>query len=80
MRLEGRIHCDGPECNSHQHVGVDSMDHGRLPAGWITVTEHGDFSDPASAFCGWDCLLKFAAKIEPPIEIPWDQALGGSDD
>lgn len=23
MRLEGVIHCEGPECEHHQHVGCD---------------------------------------------------------
>lgn len=76
MRLEGVIHCDGPDCQHHQHVGVNTMAAKRLPAGWLTVVEHGDSTDHTEAFCNWDCLMKRAAKIEPPTVIPWQQALG----
>ena len=65
MRLEGVIHCDGPDCECHQHVGVPSMAASRLPAGWIKVIEMGD-QDPATfAFCGWDCVLRRAGRMDP---------------
>jgi hypothetical protein len=76
MRLEGVIHCEGPDCNAHERVGVDSMANERLPKGWITVVEHGDFTDSRTAYCGWECLLKAASRVDPPVEIHWRQALG----
>jgi hypothetical protein len=39
-----------------------------------------EVNESKCAYCSWDCLLKAAGQVEPPIEIPWDQALGGSDD
>jgi hypothetical protein len=76
VKLEGVIHCEGPDCNHQEHVGVDSMAMGRLPRGWVKVIEMGD-QDPATfAFCCWDCLMKRAAEIPPPEVIPWQQALG----
>lgn len=80
MKLEGVIHCEGPDCEAHQDVGVPNMDAGRLPVGWLKVAEHGDTGPSYFAFHGWDCLMKFAAQIPPPEIIPWDQALGGGDD
>jgi hypothetical protein len=74
--LEGTIHCEGPECQTHQHVGADTMEAGRLPgSGWLKVIEYGS-SDREFAYCGWNCLMKAAAKFPPPEQIPWDEALG----
>lgn len=71
MKLEGTIHCEGPGCEVHQHVGPDTMRAARLPVGWLRVTEYGSGNgDLDTAVCGWDCLMKFAASIEPPIVIP----------
>jgi len=76
VKLEGVIHCEGPDCEHHQHVGCASMALGRLPAGWLQVHEYGDQDPVTLAFCGWDCLMKRAAQVEPPTVIPWQQALG----
>lgn len=73
MKLEGVIYCEGPGCEHHQHVGVASMALDRLPAGWIKVVEMGDQDPHTLAFCGWDCLLKRAAEMPPPILIGWDE-------
>lgn len=79
MKLEGVIHCEGPDCEVHQHVGVPNMNAGRLPVGWQKVSEYGDTGPIDFAFHCWDCLMKFAAQIPPPEIIPWDQALGGDE-
>ena len=72
MKLEGVIHCEGPDCETHQHVGVPNMDAGRLPVGWLKVVEYGDTGPREFAYCGWDCLMKAAALVPPPEVIPWD--------
>jgi hypothetical protein len=69
MKLEGVIHCEGPDCIAHQHVGVPNMDAGRLPAGWLRVVEYGDTGPSDEGFCGWDCVLKRAALFGPPTII-----------
>lgn len=76
MKLEGVIHCDGPECQHNSHVGVASMAMRRLPAGWLKVIEYGDQDPHLHGFCCWDCLMKRAAEVPPPEVIPWHQALG----
>jgi hypothetical protein len=76
MKLEGVIHCEGPDCDHRQHVGCPSMAMGRLPAGWLQVFEYGDQEPVTLAFCGWDCLMKRAAEVPPPEVIPWQEALG----
>ena len=79
MKLEGVVHCEGPDCEVHQHVGVPSMMLGRLPAGWLQVVEYGDQEPDTFAFCTWDCLMKRAADVPPPIIIPWNEVLGIDD-
>lgn len=76
MKLEGVIHCEGPDCERHSHVGSPNMSLGRLPVGWLKVIEHGDADPHTLAFCCWDCLMKRAAQVPPPEIIPWQQALG----
>ena len=72
MKLEGVIHCEGPDCEVHQHVGAPNMNARRLPAGWLRVIEYGDAGQHESAYHNWDCLMKRAAQIEPPEVIPWE--------
>ena len=76
MKLEGVIHCEGPECEHHAHVGVPNMRAERLGPGWVKVIEFGDAEPYTFAFCGWDCMMKRAAELPPPTVIPWQQALG----
>jgi len=78
MILEGHIYCEGPDCKTSQHVGADTMIHGRLPVGWLRVEDFG--VDEREAFCGWDCLMKRAARLPPPTIIPWDDHQTGTHD
>ena len=67
MKLEGHIYCERlPDCDTHAHIGPDKMGAGHLPPGWIRTTEYGGLAPAEQAFCGWDCLMKAAATIEPP--------------
>lgn len=71
MKLEGVIHCEGPECIVHQHVGPSTMEADRLPLGWVRVEEmNGEAKPYREAFCSWDCLMKRAAKLPPGQVIP----------
>lgn len=71
MNLEGTIHCDGPDCETHAHVNVNAMAAGRLCIHFVKLTEYGDAKDHEWAFCGYDCLMKWAAQFPPPEIIPW---------
>lgn len=82
--IERIYHCDGPHnpelgesdserCSSHQRTMRD-----HAPPGWKTVLERGDEAggdlDRELNFCGWDCVLRFAAKIPPPEILSWEDA------
>ena len=69
MKLEGRIYCEGPDCETSAHLGCDTMEAGRLIPGFLRVVEYGS-RDREMAFCCWDCLMKYAARFEPPTIIP----------
>lgn len=59
MSIERVYYCDGPDCENHARTAGDLP-----PTSFLAVRE-----DTAAShhFCGWDCLLKFAA-TKPPIE------------
>lgn len=59
MSVERTFYCDGPDCERHVKTT------GTRPPMFLTVTEHPDHE---SHFCGWDCVLKYAA-TKPPEEI-----------
>jgi hypothetical protein len=57
MSIEQTFHCDGPDCERR----VSGAAH-REPGGrFLTVTGWAK----ALHFCGWDCVLKYAATKEP---------------
>lgn len=63
MSIERTFRCDGPDCER----GVSDAAH-REPGGrFLTLT---GWSNPMH-FCGWDCVLKYGAKIEPETVHPW---------
>lgn len=70
MSLEHVHHCDGPDCERHARVLATL---GRPPVSFMTVVQH---EAPDLHFCGWDCVLRHASRIEPEQVI--DPA--GSDD
>jgi hypothetical protein len=60
MSIERIFYCDGPDCENHARTVGDLP-----PASFLAVREDSDHSQH---FCGWDCLLKFAA-TKPPAEV-----------
>lgn len=71
MILEGHIFCEGPGCDRNARIDPPTMNAGRLPVGWIKAKEYGESEDYTSAFCGHDCLMKWAAKVPAPEGIPF---------
>jgi hypothetical protein len=66
MKLDGTVYCEGPDCETHQHVGGDTLEADRLPMGWVRAQEFGPNGRTVQeAFCGWDCLMKRAAQLPP---------------
>lgn len=62
MSIERVYICDWHDCENHARTASDS-----LPASMIAVNEG---ADRPHHFCGWDCLLKFAAEKPPAETIP----------
>lgn len=86
MSVERRYICEGPTCDIPRDEPV--ADDARLPSnattatppphlvvGWIQTRERLNGADYTHDFCGWDCLMKFAAEKPLPVIIPWDDAL-----
>jgi len=59
MSIERIFHCDGPDCERH----VRTMN--AKPAMFLTVDEH----EVHLHFCGWDCVLRYAAAKEPEMVV-----------
>lgn len=61
MSVERVFYCDGPDCERHVRTT------GTLPPVFLTVNEDADH---AHHFCGWDCVLKYGARMPPEEVIP----------
>lgn len=60
MSIERVYYCDWRECENHARTAGDLP-----PTSFLVVRED---TDDSHHFCGWDCLLKFAAE-KPPAEM-----------
>lgn len=69
--IERIYHCDGPPhhendedtCSGHAHT-LDPPPH--MPYGMLRVSTNQGLTVTELHFCGWDCLLRYAAKFPPP--------------
>lgn len=59
MSIERTFCCDGPECERHVRTT------GTRPPMFLTVAE----ADHESHFCGWNCVLRYAAEKPPEVVI-----------
>lgn len=66
MSIERAFYCDGPDCERFARTTST------LPTGFLSVSEGADH---ASHFCGWDCVLRFAAEM--PQEDVISAEIGG---
>lgn len=76
MSVERTYYCEGPGCGP-EHEGGNPC-HARtasppphLPSGFIETRGRVEGVDDIHHFCGWDCLMKYAAEQPVPIVIPW---------
>lgn len=82
MAIERTFHCDGPaepgsdedRCPVHASTATPPP---HLPVGIIEVRLRDSGGEEVHHFCGWDCLMKFAANQPIPERIDLDA--GGSD-
>lgn len=79
MLVDHEVHCSGPGCEVHQHMGHSTYETGRLPIGWVRLVEYSANGQQAeAAFCQTECAMKWCATKEPPTIIDGD--FGGSPD
>lgn len=78
MSVQRTFYCDGPDCGDGKPVNVET--HAEHPPTFITTYEEPGFAHEdrhEMHFCSWDCVLRYAAKVEPSEEIPFEQSGGG---
>lgn len=56
MSVEHTFRCEGPDCERHVITQRD-----RPPVFLTVLADDG----PDLHFCGWDCVLRYAATIQP---------------
>jgi len=80
MAIERIFYCEGPDCGDGQPVGVRTATPAPyLPESIIETREKSDRGDVTHYFCGWDCLMKFAADQPIPERIDFDASPGDND-
>jgi len=67
MSISRTFYCDGPDCERHVQTTQ------ALPPVFLTLSER-DGDD--LHFCGWDCVLRRAATMEPETVISGSAASG----
>ncbi len=72
MARETTYHCEGPDCAKH----VTAMC--KPPAtGFLVVRERIPSERPTDRdFCSWDCVMRFAATLEPTEVLDFDPRTG----
>jgi hypothetical protein len=72
MTTEYIYHCEGPDCEMQQQ----SMASAPI-AGWLQVIEGlPSLPDVYRDFCSWECSMRFAAQLDPPIVIQMEETSG----
>lgn len=67
MSRETIYHCDGPDCATWIQTNAAPP-----TRGWLTVEEREGVNLVQLDFCGWSCLLRRAAGVEPEQVIAAD--------
>lgn len=63
MSLARALYCEGPECE--RHTAPNPTPPPYIPGGFLEVRQSQPNDDRVWHFCGWDCVLRFAATQEP---------------
>lgn len=88
MSIERTYWCEGPSCDIPRDEPVADDDRKpahattatpppHLPMGFIEVRQIDPAGEAVHHFCGWDCLMQFAAQVPLPTVISWDDIIGG---
>jgi len=73
MAIERTYYCDGPDCGDGQPChSTTATPPPHLPSGFLEVREVCDQPVEPLHFCGWDCLMKYAAAQPVPEIIEFD--------
>lgn len=69
MAIERTYYCDAADCGEGQPVHArTATPPPYLPVGIIEVRESSPGDEATLHFCGWDCLMKYAA-AQPIPEV-----------
>lgn len=68
MSIGYAYHCDGPDCETH--IAPIATPPPYLPSPFMEVRYVEPDGQHAHHFCGWDCLMKYAAKQPLPEVFP----------
>lgn len=67
MAREVIYRCAGPDCDTWIQSAAPAP-----PRGWLVVHEREDEAVTEMDLCGWSCLLRVAAGVDPEEVIPAD--------
>lgn len=65
MSREVIYRCAGPDCVTFIQSATPAP-----PRGWIVARERESEGVAELDFCGWNCLLRFAGRIDPEEVVP----------
>lgn len=79
MAIERTYYCDNPSCAEDHPGDGETPLHAKtvtppphLPVGILEVRVGGPNGGEEFHFCGWECVMKYAAALPPPEIIPVD--------
>lgn len=74
MSVQRTIYCEGPDCAVHVSTATPPP---YVPISFIETHESdGAGGQVEHHFCGWSCLMKYAAAQPIPERIEWDDIVG----
>jgi len=76
MSIERAYYCDGPDCERHARTAAPPP---HMPGHMLVVLEQHDNGRDELHFCGWDCVLRYAAAKEPEQVIAGPGTLDDTD-
>jgi hypothetical protein len=69
MAIERVFYCEAPDCERHVRTASP-----RPRSGFLFITDSS--GGRTQHFCGWDCVMRYAATKEPETIIPMEDNNG----